>query len=47
VTDHARDIRKLAGAPTIFLNGKSLYRSKTIFDPKKFEGVILVGGSPD
>ena len=44
VTDHAR-VRKLAGAPTLFLNGKSLYGNKAIFDPKKLENVIMAGGS--
>jgi len=47
VTDYARDVRKLAGAPTIFLNGKSLYRSEAIFDPEKLEKVLMAGGSPN
>ncbi len=41
LTDHARDVRKLSGTPTVFLNGTSLYKSQTIFKPEELEKKIL------
>jgi protein-disulfide isomerase len=46
VTDYALDVRKLSGTPTVFVNGKSLYKSEALFDPKKLQKVVLAGGQP-
>ncbi|MFB9830750.1 DsbA family protein [Actinoallomurus acaciae] len=50
LTDHARDVRKLSGTPTVFLNGTSLYKSQAIFEPEELEKKLLAapatGGSP-